>query len=138
MTKKILTAIKKTPAAPTAGGLVENETNLYTSPDSQLNINTIKQQRQSFCIANLLLVGQENALSAKHLVSITGMSNRAVRKQIEVERRQGIPILADNQTGYYLPANEDEQERFINSMRHRAGEILKSAAAIEKGGCTDE
>lgn len=129
---------KMSPAAPTAGVQTETETTHSTSLSSYLNFTTTTQQRQPFCIANLLLVGQENALPAKYLVSITGLSNRAVRKQIEVERRQGVPILADNQTGYYLPANEAEQERFIYSMRHRAGEILKSAEAIEKGGYANE
>ena len=51
---------------------------------------------------------------------------------IERERREGRPILADNATGYYLPATEHERAACVRSMRHRAGEIMKSAQAIEQ------
>lgn len=51
---------------------------------------------------------------------------------IAAERRAGAAILSDNQTGYYLPANEEEKARFVRSMRHRAKEILCAADAVEK------
>ena len=41
-------------------------------------------------------------------------------------------FLADNATGYYLPATEHERAACVRSMRHRAGEIMKSAQAIEQ------
>ncbi|WP_283619137.1 hypothetical protein [Flavonifractor plautii] len=55
-----------------------------------------------------------------------------MRLMIERERREGRPILADNATGYYLPATEYERAACVRSMRHRAGEIMKSAQAIEQ------
>ena len=58
------------------------------------------------------------------------MRNRA--REIERERREGRPILADNATGYYLPATKYERAACVRSMRHRAGEIMKSAQAIEQ------
>ena len=64
-------------------------------------------------IADLLLPGRENAIPRR-------------------ERREGSPILADNATGYYLPATEHERAACVRSMRHRAGEIMKSAQAIEQ------
>lgn len=88
-------------------------------------------------IADLLLQGQENAIPLRHLKTTTGMTGRAIRKQIEGERRRGIPVLSDNVGGYFLPANEEEREQFVKSMRHRANEILKSAAAIERGGVNE-
>lgn len=88
---------------------------------------------QSFRISDLLLHGQENAISMRHIKAITGMKGRAIRKMIETERRQGIPVLSDNISGYFLPKDEGEKDRFVKSMQHRAGEILKSAAAIERG-----
>lgn len=60
------------------------------------------------------------------------MRNRA--REIERERRKGRPILADNATGYYLAATEHERTACVRSMRHRAGEILRTAQAIEGGG----
>ena len=53
---------------------------------------------------------------------------------IERERHEGVPILADNVTGYYLPATEHERAACVRSMRHRAMEILAAAEAIERSG----
>ena len=77
-------------------------------------------------IADLLLPGRENAIPRREL------DGRTVRLMIERERREGSPILADNATGYYLPATEHERAACVRSMRHRAGEIMKSAQAIEQ------
>ena len=77
-------------------------------------------------IADLLLPGRENAIPRREL------DGRTVRLMIERERREGSPILADNATGYYLPATEHERATCVRSMRHRAGEIMKSAQAIEQ------
>ncbi len=43
-----------------------------------------------------------------------------------------MPILSNNQTGYYLAADEDEIKKFTRSMRHRVGEIIKTVEAIER------
>lgn len=82
-------------------------------------------------ISKYLMEGQENGLHLQDLVRITGWTEREVRQQIHRERRRGIPILSDNANGYFLPANEDEREHCVRSMRHRAAEILRAAAAIE-------
>lgn len=84
-------------------------------------------------IAELLQRGQSNAIPLRHLEKITGLDGRSVRAQIELERRQGVPICSDNVTGYYLAANDSEKERFVASMRGRAFEILRTAAAVEAG-----
>lgn len=83
-------------------------------------------------ISALLLHGRENAIPRSHLESITGLDGRTVRLMIERERRNGVPILADNKTGYFLPGNEDEKARWVKSLRHRANEVLRTADAIEK------
>ena len=83
-------------------------------------------------IADLLLPGRENAIPRRELERLTGLDGRTVRLMIERERREGRPILADNATGYYLPATEHERATCVRSMRHRAGEIMKSAQAIEQ------
>ena len=72
-------------------------------------------------IADLLLPGRENAIPRRELERLTGLDGRTVR-------------LADNATGYYLPATEHERAACVRSMRHRAAEILAAARAIERGG----
>jgi hypothetical protein len=84
-------------------------------------------------IADFLAPGQENATPLRQLVAMTGRDGRVVRAMIARERLNGTPILADNMTGYYLPACDAERLAFIRSMRHRAAEILRAARAIEAG-----
>jgi len=43
-------------------------------------------------------------------------------------------FLADNATGYYLPATEHERAACVRSMLHRADEIRKTAEAIDRAG----
>ena len=83
-------------------------------------------------IADLLRYGQADAVPLRDLAGITGLDGRTVRAMISAERRAGAAILSNNQTGYYLPANEEEKARFVRSMRHRAKEILCAADAVER------
>lgn len=82
-------------------------------------------------ISSFLRPGQENSVSLTQLQQWTGLDKRVIRQRIAAERFKGIPILADNKTGYYLPATEEERKRCVQSMRHRAKEIYKAAQAIE-------
>ncbi len=82
-------------------------------------------------IADFLLHGSENAVSQRQLAVWLGTDTRTVRIMIQRERLHGTPILADNQTGYYLPASQSERDTFVRSMRGRAAEILRTAEAVE-------
>lgn len=113
-------------------GQVENGTERKTAHASTQNDTTFRGGGQ-IQIADLLLCGQENAVSLRHLEQITGFPNRYLRRRIQEERLSGIPILSDNVSGYYLPANDQERRRFVRSMRSRAKEIEATAAAVERG-----
>lgn len=82
-------------------------------------------------ISRLLMAGSENGLHLQDLVRLTGEDQRTVRKMIHEERRQGVPILSDNASGYFLPGSQQEREACVRSLRHRAKEILAAAEAIE-------
>ena len=84
-------------------------------------------------VADLLGHGQSAAVPLRLLVSMTGLDARTIRRRIELERRQGVQILSDNRSGYFLPAEEREVTACVGSLRRRAGEILRTASAIEKG-----
>lgn len=99
---------------------------------SIFNSTTVGTARQPGFIAGLLSHGAENGMTLSDLHRLTGKDKRVIRAEIQQERLSGTPILSDNLSGYFLPANEDERERCVKSLRHRAGEILKSAAAIER------
>lgn len=93
---------------------------------------------KSFCIADLLLVGEQNAIPLRELESITNADGRTIRRQIEAERRSGTPILSNSRTGYFLPETQQEVDMFVRQMKKRAREIRLTAAAVERGasGCT--
>ena len=82
-------------------------------------------------ISRFLLPGRENGLHLQDLVRITGWTAWAVRQQIHRERRQHIPIISDCKNGYFLPGNPQERAACVRSLRHRAGQILAAAKAIE-------
>jgi len=82
-------------------------------------------------VADLLSYGQENAVPLRQLVALTNTDGRTIREKIAAERLTGVPILSDNSTGYFLPGNKGERERFVRSMRNRAREIERAADAVE-------
>ena len=95
------------------------------------NCTTAAADRQRK-VSDFLSHGRENAVPLRHLKQIMQADGRTVRLMIQQERLSGIPICADNQTGYYLPATEEERTTCVHSMRHRAEEIMKTARAIER------
>lgn len=92
---------------------------------------------QAVHIADFLNIGAAHAIPLRDLVAITGWSEREVRRRIEAERRAGALIVSDNKSGYYLTDDPAEAQRFARSMRHRAGEIMRTARAIERGAGLD-
>ena len=113
---------------------VENGTASQTAHASTIEFTTPPAERQPFRIADFLHPGAESAISRRDLMDLTGMSDRELRRLIEAERRQGIPILSDNQHGYFLPGDSAERDRCVRSLRSRAAEIQRTADAIERGG----
>ena len=118
---------KKARPAVGAAGQAERESH-WASGTSQNDFTT-----GSGTISSLLLRGRENAIPLQHLKAVTNLDGRSVRLMIEKERRAGVPILADNASGYYMPDSDAERASFVRSMRHRAHEILKTAQAVEEG-----
>ena len=117
---------KARPAGGTAGQAAENNAGCKIPQDDYTT--------DAGPISRLLSHGRENAIPLRHLTAMTKLDGRTVRAMITAERLAGVPILSDNSTGYYLPGNAAEKERFIRSMKHRAKEIERAAEAIEKSG----
>lgn len=109
----------------------------HTTISPAFECTTIAPSRQAVKIAGLLSHGAENGVTLRHLEKLADLPGREVRRQIERERRRGIPILSDNMSGYFLPSSEDEKARCVRSMRGRAREILRTARAIEEAAGLD-
>ena len=91
-----------------------------------------QERKQEGFIAQFLLAGAGQGLHLRDLVRITHLSEREVRQMIQAERLRGIPILSNNQDGYFLPGDEAERAAFVRSMRHRADEIDRAGEAVER------
>ncbi len=120
------------PAQAVETGAASRQTTTSTSKRT-----TPAAERQPFRIADLLAPGEENAIPLKHIKQLVNLPGREIRKRIQLERLQHIPILANNRSGYYLAENDQERKRFVRSMRHRAAEIAKVAQAIEEADVGD-
>ena len=83
-------------------------------------------------VSDFLSHGRENAVPLRHLKNLLEADGRTIRLMIQQERLAGTPICADNLTGYYLPATVEEKAACVRSLRHRAGEIMRTARAIER------
>lgn len=82
-------------------------------------------------ISDLLHAGAENALTLRELVQLTGEDERSIRRRIQQERKDGKLIMADCQSGYFLPVDAGDVRRFIGSMSRRAKEIAAVSRAAE-------
>ena len=126
--------IKQRKDARSTGGTAERaaETAAFGRAAVPCKDSTTAAEVRQIQISELLPAGERNAVPLRHLVQLTGMNSRDLRRQIETERRRGLPICANNRTGYFIAENDEERRRFVQSMRSRAKEIETTAAAIEQ------
>ena len=83
-------------------------------------------------ISDLLLPGEESALTQRYLSDLTGLKGPQIRAQVHAERCMGIPIVSSGK-GYYLATNSHERRVFARSMRRRAEAIVRAADGVERG-----
>ena len=88
-------------------------------------------------IADYLGRDRESARKGRELCAALDVDSRTLRQRIELERRNGAAIVADNRSGYWVTDDPAEAQAFVRSMRHRAREILRTARAIERGAGLD-
>ncbi|OUQ56529.1 hypothetical protein B5E56_12810 [Flavonifractor sp. An112] len=124
---------KNRPGAGTPGR--QTETGTYGRASTSIYQNTTQPTgRQPGMIEKLLSSGAENAVPLQHLVKLMDKPARQVRQQIQAERLRGIPILSDNEHGYYLPKTQEDVDNFVRSMLHRAHEIARVANTVRLRG----
>ena len=81
-------------------------------------------------IADFLYEGQEQPITARDLVTLTGLSSREVYKHVERERNMGVPIIAGDK-GFYLPATLSEAETWLKRSRARRQSAEKTERAVK-------
>ena len=113
-----------------------------TGPASQVGPHLHQQSTtppplpQAVKISDFLSTGEQNAIPLRHLRDLLHLPARTIRSMIRQERLHGVPILESSKAdgGYYLPGNDHERARCVQSLRQRAAEIVKVADAIEEAG----
>lgn len=80
-----------------------------------------------------LSTGAENAIRLEVLAEILGTTPRDVRKLVHRERAAGYPIISSTSfPGFFKPACREDVDRFARSMKSRASETYKVAAAAQR------
>ncbi len=84
-------------------------------------------------IERYLLHGHDNALSVEALRIVTGLHPRKITQAVQDARRRGVAVLSSSHPGgYYLAETEDEKQRFVYSLRHRAKETALTLRCLER------
>ena len=68
----------------------------------------------------------------QNLEALTGMPDRANRRMIREQRRQGVPIVALKDGGYKLAETEEEKQALLAMYRKRAFDELGTYRRLAK------
>lgn len=95
--------------------------------------NAPENQGGSLKISDCLGRGAASAITCRELEQVTGIPGRKIRKLIQGERLQGVPILESSgrNPGYFLPANAEEIRRHYRTELARGRAILKAAGIVK-------
>lgn len=83
-------------------------------------------------IIDYIPYGKENAITREQLSKVTGLPDRAMRKEIELARRDTCIINNQNGKGYYRPTDKAEVERYIKQEESRAKKIFMALGGARK------
>lgn len=84
-------------------------------------------------IENFIPEGKENAITRPELARVLGMTDRAVRKEIELARDRGAMICNDGDgAGYYTARDIGQIERQYRVDRARAMSVMKRLKTMRR------
>lgn len=83
-------------------------------------------------VSNLIGTGQENAITLTDLIIKTGLTERQIRKAIEIIRCECCIINNQDGRGYYLASNKQEAERYLKLETARAKTIFRRLKGTRK------
>lgn len=78
-------------------------------------------------------IGRDNAITRKELCRLSGMCDRAVRREIEALRDEGVIIINHQDgKGYYISNDAEEMVQQYRQNRARAMAILRQQKHLRK------
>lgn len=84
------------------------------------------KQNKPLILTDYLSVGEENALTAKTLSKYLGLSERDITIQINALRKKGELICSNTQSGFWLPADDEDIKSFVRQMNGRIKDMQKA------------
>lgn len=87
-------------------------------------------------VAEYIPVGHENAITRRDLKNMLHVSDRRIRRLIEIERLNGTPIV-NNGSGYFIARNDDLEDilqvnEYITNMRSKETAIRADIGALSE------
>ena len=77
--------------------------------------------------------GKENAISMESLRIMTGLSDRELRREIQLINETGeIIICREHQKGFYIPETPEEAERYIRYSQSYLVTLARKDRAMKK------
>lgn len=98
------------------------------------------KRNKPLILTDYLSVGEENAITCKQLSKYLGLSERDITIQINALRKKGELICSNTQSGFWLPADDRDVEKFVRGMQGRIKDMqraMKPAVEYLKNGGGD-
>lgn len=70
--------------------------------------------------------------SRKQLTSVTGLSDRALRREISELRKNGYPVCTDSRKGGYWIGEGEDVKRLTKELESRAFDLLETSRRIKR------
>ncbi len=95
-------------------------------------MNVVNNDRNIYkSVLSCLGYGKSNAISSKRLIKLNGLTERELRKVVEIIRRSGVCVISD-ESGYYFPETRNELEKYIKRTRKMASSIFDTLETAQK------
>lgn len=76
-------------------------------------------------ISDYIPFGKDNAISRKKLEKVTGLSDRDIREEIAMARRNTVILNLSNGQGYFQPIESEEDELVIKYYKQESSRLKR-------------
>ena len=84
------------------------------------------KQNKPLILTDYLSVGEQNAITAKDLARLLGWNERDVTITVNALRKQGELICSNTQSGFWLPADDEDIKSVVRQRNGRIKDMQKA------------
>lgn len=81
--------------------------------------------KESIKIVDYIPFGKENAISRQQLERVTGLSDRDVREEISLTRRNTVILNLSNGKGYFQPIQGEEDDLVVKYFKQEDSRLKR-------------